>query len=327
MIAERRYGTPAREPEISASLEHPALAAWRHLRPLSPDPGRIELLGGERRHSVVYRLSGAGPGGTNVVAKRSDRSTVETERLVYEKALPALGLPHPAWLGLRPDGASCWMFTGDAGDGVCPVDSEGAAGWLAAMHVRARRISRDLPLPSRTPESCFAVLEETCALITAHIDNPSLSEADRALLRKIVALMEIFNSRRTESSEICAAFPPTLVHGDYVSKNLRRAPGGSGSVLPLDWEHAGFGTRAPDLERINLRAYAAALDSLGEGTAFDALERLAVVGRLFRYVTFVKWAGQALKETWTAKMMRDFMPAYHDMLAGALRDAGWSDGI
>jgi aminoglycoside phosphotransferase (APT) family kinase protein len=48
--------------------------------------------------------------------------------------------------------------------------------------------------------------------------------------------------------EICRDSPSTLVHGDLAPKNLRfRMKDGKVSVLPFDWEIAGWGVPAVDL--------------------------------------------------------------------------------
>ena len=51
-------------------LEHPAVNAWRELRPENIKPGQIEILK-ERKNRAVYRLVGVGPDNSAIIAKRA----------------------------------------------------------------------------------------------------------------------------------------------------------------------------------------------------------------------------------------------------------------
>src|SRR5205814_10170522 len=68
---------------------HPAVRAWCQLHPHSA-PAQITPLRTSRRKSAVYRLVGAGRGGSPVIAKRSRTAVAQIERTVYEGILPRL---------------------------------------------------------------------------------------------------------------------------------------------------------------------------------------------------------------------------------------------
>src|SRR5437667_10889995 len=75
---------PAAVGEPQATLKtHPAVRAWGQLHPDS-EPLRIEPLRVGRRRKV-YRLQGAGPDGSAVIAKRSRKADALIERTVYEE--------------------------------------------------------------------------------------------------------------------------------------------------------------------------------------------------------------------------------------------------
>src|SRR5213593_2636923 len=74
-------------------LDHRAVKAWRRVQPESFEPRNIEVLKLTKKKSAVYRLSGVGPNGAAVIAKRVRTHTATVERIVYETVLPRLPLP------------------------------------------------------------------------------------------------------------------------------------------------------------------------------------------------------------------------------------------
>src|SRR6266566_8451643 len=77
---------PAVEIVKSKLSEHPAVLAWNRLRRLSVEPTEIVVLK-KRIKSIVYRLAGAGPGGSAIIAKYCHRPIALHERIVYEELL------------------------------------------------------------------------------------------------------------------------------------------------------------------------------------------------------------------------------------------------
>src|SRR5258708_20915806 len=72
----------------SGDAEHPAVKAWNRLCSKRAEPNLIEiLLEGKKGNfeSRVYRLHGAGPSGTAIIAKRC---ITNVEQTVYEEILP-----------------------------------------------------------------------------------------------------------------------------------------------------------------------------------------------------------------------------------------------
>src|SRR2546428_1420646 len=83
--------------------EHRALKAWRQVRPECFEPENIQILKHKRKKSAVYRLTGAGPNGSPVIAKRCQAATASVERLIYEKFLSRLSLPALSCYGFVPE--------------------------------------------------------------------------------------------------------------------------------------------------------------------------------------------------------------------------------
>src|SRR2546426_8285305 len=73
-------------------LEHPAVYAWSQLGPDRLEPDGVEVLK-RKPKSSVYRLTGVGPDGSSIIAKRGRAETARVERMIYEEVLPRLPVP------------------------------------------------------------------------------------------------------------------------------------------------------------------------------------------------------------------------------------------
>src|SRR5258708_22661136 len=92
--------------------------AWSELRAGGSEPTRVEILK-DRNASHVYRLAGAGPDGSNVVAKRCFRAGALAERTIYQHVLRHLPVRSLRYYGLVEERGTpfTWLFV-DAAAGV-----------------------------------------------------------------------------------------------------------------------------------------------------------------------------------------------------------------
>src|SRR5437667_2495669 len=134
--------------------EHRAVKVWEGLTARQVAPERIEILKLKNK-SAVYRLVGAGPDGSSVVAKRCRRATASIERMIYEQFLPRLGLPGLEYYGCvdEPSEEFCWLFLQDAGgleySPLNPVHRALAARWLGTVQITALDTTLQAYLPAR----------------------------------------------------------------------------------------------------------------------------------------------------------------------------------
>ena len=233
--------------------EHRAVKAWSRLEPRCVGPEKIEILKLKTK-TVVYRLVGLGPGGSAVIAKKCLARTGKVEQMIYQELLPRL--PHPA---LRcygyipePEGEFSWLFLEDAGaQKYSPANEEHralAGRWLATVH--GARVSADLQtlLPERGPGHYLRLLQTVRADLARHLVNPVLLANDVALLRSLTAKCEVIEAHWGELERCFGDWPRSIVHGDFVVKNLRVRPSGTNlALLVFDWEMAGWGVPASDL--------------------------------------------------------------------------------
>lgn len=321
--------------------QHPAARAWArisvglsNLRAVVPVERRQVSL----RKSSVYRLEGVGESGAAVIAKKCRRQYGLLERTIYELVLPNLSVSYPRFLGMAGDDdeISCWLFIEDAGnEAYSPLHSTHrtmAGRWLGALHASTTSLPPDVPLPDRGPGHYLRHLRSARDTIRENLNNPALDREQRRQLRRIISKCEFVEHEWRRIEQFCRGMPETLVHGDFVGKNVRVRSGSTGiEILPFDWEHAGRGIPAVDLAQAafssttflanpDLDAYWATVQWTRLG--FEAVQRLAVYGTIFRCLAALHWESLRLAYEWVEWPVKN-MTLYEAELAKAVQAAGW----
>jgi ATP-binding cassette subfamily B protein len=308
--------------------DHPAVKAWIMLAGKKPLQVRL-LKGGKRRKRGTYRLEGAGPNDSAVIAKLCRRKTAEVETAVYEKLLPLLPTPSVRFYGAVQDGdrEHCWLFLEDAGGGRYSPAAEDhrrlAARWLATVQLHADEVLETSDLPDRGPRHYLVHLLNAREEIARQLRRHQAGSEDAQVLGDLLSKLDRLESQWGELTGFCDTLPQTLVHGDFVSKNLRITHDGGGIGLAIfDWETAGLGSQAPDLaqtlepDRSDLAArprskhfsrfsanpcletYHSELTASGFEVEHETLELSAAVGNLFRCLAGTDWACSEATASW-----------------------------
>jgi Phosphotransferase enzyme family len=334
---------------VGRAWEEVCLASGRAVQtPIAIVPIKPHRVG---RKSGVYRLDGAGDGGSAIVAKRCARATGVVERDVYERILPHVDVPALRYYGYLEELATefSWLFIGYAGEAkLANTDGALAAQWLARLHTGAAPLLNKVPLPDRGPAHYLEHLRVGRRIIgTWLVAEPGPADAeDLHALRALQALSERLESRWESVCSACATAPRTLVHGDFSRKNLRLRNSAAGAQLvALDWETAGWGPPAADLPYMPTRAQPrqrllgsgdkpprwdgtvpleeyASCGSWGRARMRD-LKRLARLGTVFRAVAGIRWAAEQLSADGTQTGMRK-LRWYAELLPRALDALGRS---
>lgn len=306
----------------------PPFRAWRQLVPRSRRPTSIEILKPEKRKSAVYRLRGVEPSGSAVIVKRRQEGhpQLEMEHRLYAELLPTLPVATLGLLGFveAHDGFS-WLFLEDAGEdwystGI-KAHRELAVEWLAKLHTAdASPLSW---LPRRGPQFQLSVLRMAENEVRESLGHPALTPENIETLRRILGWLCKVEERWDELEAVCAVAPGSLVHGDFVPKNVRvRIRRGRPELVAFDWETAGWALPATDLgliplERAALRAYRARVREAGWRVDWSDVLRLRAVGDLFRLINCVHWGSRTFRHDWIDRGMRD-MEVYELRLGAAV---------
>ncbi len=206
--------------------EHPAVQAWLQIQSDSWEPSSLELLQG-RRYSTVYRLNHVRQDGARVIAKRCRTATARIEHAIYEELLPLTGMPALHCYGLleEPEGEFCWLFLEDAAGAryspQLPHNRALAGRWLAKTQLAAMSAGLRSCFPDRGLGHYLRLLQACRAMLLHHLDGSAMSTEDATVFRNIAAHLDALESLWGELEEICDVMPRTLVHGDFVNKNLR----------------------------------------------------------------------------------------------------------
>jgi hypothetical protein len=310
---------------------HPAVQAWARNTSLSERPTQVEVLK-ESRKTAVYRMEGVGPDGA-VIAKRCEAPAAKLETILYREVFPRLSATTPVFYGSEeiPGGEYWWVFLEDGGNEAKTswrgCEKTLAVQWLAALHTSSYLLDLEF-LPDAGPASYLDLhLREGRKQILDNLGNPAFSHAERDFLRKIVADMEAVACRWDEVERFSSGMPKTLVHGDFVSKNIRiKDRAGEKVLLVFDWETAGHGVPAADLALCpDTRAYLRLVNQTWPQTSEEDIRRLVLQGRLFRVLASICWQSYSLASKWAVLEMKT-MGYFQAELTELMRVFGWSAG-
>lgn len=317
---------------ISGNLhEHPAVRAWSKLGPMHAEPTTVHVLKERpqpmRGNSAVYRLVGAGPGGSTVVAKRCRAVTAQVERTIYEQILPRLPVSHLDYYGFleEPGDDVCWLFLENArGEAYSPHAKEhrlAAGRWLGRVHATAQGIDAAAALPDRGLDHYRRHMRSAWHTIQDNLANPALTARDRDVLVGIIVLYMQLESNWHQVEALCRTMPSTLVHGDFSGKNIRLQKDGQGlTVLAFDWEWAGWGTPVVDLAQTtanpDVHAYWTTVHEAWPAVELDTIERLAIVGTIFQLLASIDWVASGLA-SWSVRRPMQYLSIYKSRLSRA----------
>jgi len=285
---------------------HPATAAWNRLQASAAALAMLEIWRETPAHqpASVYRLELRNGGPISVYAKRCDATSSRVERTCYEEVVPELALSSPTYYGsIEEADGSCWLFLEDVGrerfSAHDPTHVALASRWLARLHRSGATVDAARQLPEAGPPRYLQHLRQGRAGIQKNLGNPGLCDAEREMLVGVIGLLDRAEGLWDAVVRACSGIPETVVHGDFRPKNVRIREEVTGPVLyALDWELAGWGVPVADLApargtettlQIDPAAYAEAMR--GHGPPLDAhkIERLSLIGYLFRRLAAVEW--------------------------------------
>jgi thiamine kinase-like enzyme len=124
----------------------------------------------------------------------------------------------------------------------------------------------------------------------------------------LIDLLDRLQASWESIAACCNVMPRTLIHGDFVPKNIRVVSREEEMTLyPFDWELAGFGVPLADLSEIDLAGYADEVSQLWPDWSISNSRQCALVGRMFRLLASVDWSGDRLRLGWSTKAANDLI--------------------
>jgi hypothetical protein len=313
----------------TCSADHRALRAWSEIAKNGCPRAEVEILK-DRSACKAYRLVGLGPGGSDVIAKRYPESKALTEFKIYRNVLRHVPLISPRHYGLVKEQGTgfCWAFFEDvAGTPYSPAvaaQTVEAARWLAMLHASAREVAADVDLPDRGPRHYFDCLHSGRNRIRQNVSSTLLSEDDRTVLAALAVQCDAVEAKRDWIEACCSTAPETFVHADLHAANIHVRPHSNGiTLVPFDWESAGWGVPAIDLalEGANLAAYCAIAGQVWPSLDIEAVVALSNVGKIFQLLELVAWESKGLESEWIRRPLKH-MRYYQAELSRAIHDIG-----
>jgi hypothetical protein len=323
---------------------HPAVDAWLTLGVGKRKPGNISALyaaklanskNKDQRKSAVYRLDGIGREGSSIVAKSCNPKTANLERIIYERILPQLPVSSLRYYGHVEMGECHWLFLEYARGVEWKIDDrthvELAIQWLAEMHGSSAELDALSLLPYRGPRYYLSQLTTARQRIQESVSNPALTPADIEMLDDFLSCSGLLESHWKDIETFCATMPETLVHNDFVNKNVHVRTTKAGPVLrAFDWEMSGRGVPATDLSWIfryapntTITRYWERLREFDTDVDLQDIEYLVILGAIFRVLDAVEWASQGLLTECPHKKIHS-TTYYTDRLKRAYHALGWS---
>jgi Ser/Thr protein kinase RdoA (MazF antagonist) len=183
-------------------------------------------------------------------------------------------------------------------------------------------------LPDRDLDHYLRLLRDSRAILLRHLDAGALPFEDAAVFRTISTHLDELESLWDELVKICAVMPRTLVHGDFVIKNLRVRESSKGpALLVFDWEFTGWGIPAADLTQFidlaaspDLGRYCSILNREHSYLDLREIQAVAACGNLLRLVDQMSWATAGHEFVLPAQLVRatSLLQFYEPSIRGAL---------
>lgn len=328
--------------ERSRLEDHPAVRVWSRLHP-ELEPRAVELCTkGSVRKPWVWRLEIGRPDLPAAYAKRGPVGSLAIERAIHADILPRLPFAAVRCLGAHAEADADWLFLEDVGDRwVQPrrrAETRIVGDWMGRFHVATHALGAGETLPEVGAARYLAHLRLGRERIREYRDNPALTAADVGMLDDIARLLDQVEAKWNAIARAAVGIPPTLVHGDFQTKNLRlRGDANALELIPIDWEMAGWGNPVVDLadaprprvkDQVDLAAYHAAIHAHWPQLSPDDLERLRACGHLWRRLAAVEWQMAIFRFPHASWLIRPLhtMALYRDQVRESLgRLEPWLD--
>lgn len=282
-------------------------------------PGRAIRV--DRLKRAVYRVHVGSGSGRTLVLKRHTPALAQTDRLVVERWLPAIGFadrcPHLLAAAANREGSCVWHVYEDFGTENLAVRRDrsrlaAAVDCLADLHTRAARhpILPEVRWRARDHGTHFfteSVRDAIALLDRLPSERPDVPRELTAARTRLHGRLSRLLDAQTQRGRIAEDVPDTLLHGDLWPKNVFVSVNGDGPRARLiDWDHVGAGPFTYDLSTFLyqcstderpwiLQRYRDVVEHAGWRLPDDTqLNVLFYTAEVARYAHCILWAAMAL---------------------------------
>ena len=262
---------------------------------------------------MVYRLSGSGTAGEDVIAKRSLREYFRVERTIYENILPDVPARLLKYYGSTEDDDPHygWLFTEDA-DGReynsrYKAHRIAAARWLGALHTSSAYHQALSKLPDRGPRYYLERLRSARQWIEKTL-SAELETDGRESLQAILSDLERLEGQWNLLLDFCERLPRTVVHGDFSTRNIRiRGNVPHITLVSFDWGEAGRGVPPVDIlgrfshhrgshsVEPDIHTYWMVTRKLWKIPTIETIRKFETIGKTFRALSAIAWNVPSVK--------------------------------
>ena len=92
--------------------------------------------------------------------------------------------------------------------------------------------------------------------------------------------------------------------------------------MPLDWEAAGWGVPADDIQELDIPTYWSVIRNDWTDVDLQDVQQLADYGKVFRCLASISWDSDRLKYQWVERAMWR-MRSYEPWLSDLVRTVEW----
>ena len=157
------------------------------------------------------------------------------------------------------------------------------------------------------------------------------------MLKALTGDLDVLEAHWGNLKKMCQGVSRTVVHGDFVMKNVRVETTIAATRLwVFDWEHAGWGIPCTDLAQLkdrtvspDLDTYASALREFSPDISDFRVRELAECGKFFRLLDEIGWESPLLNFGPYRLVVKPAsrLRLYQSQLHRALLAVGWAGSV
>lgn len=301
----------------------------------------LKLKPNRNKAVLTWKMEVPGNKSIELIAKLNEMDGALMEHVIYTNILPGLGLNALECFGMVEDESNefAWIFMEHAGhnryNAYIGEHVKLATEWLSVLHGSQIRPELLKFFEECSDQHYAASLKGARSYIEGSMYNPVLSSGQQETLSYTLGLLDIVEKKWTVVREMCSTVPKCLIHGDFLSKNLRIDNGGEAYRLKvIDWDAACLGFPFLDIAEAllptsdqvsshpkhDMSSYITSSTDWWPGINERTLKRMLGIGQIFWALDCIYGDAEGLKYNWVDKIV-DNIHIYSSILDNGINTA------